>query len=113
MTTPYSQAEIDKAVSMLRDDAIIEGNKALVERMDRMEERLKRVPVAEMTAEEKAAEYDRLMAAGGNPPAPKNPDPAPPTDPKPPAGPVPPGPKPPTDPTPPKRDPYWGDALNA
>lgn len=59
---PYSQAEIEAAVKILREDAILTHNRAIAGKIEAIEERLGRMPVAEMTAEEKAAEYDRLMA---------------------------------------------------
>lgn len=111
MTTPpnYSQAEIDAAVKIIKEDAIIQHNAAMADRMTRIEERLGRMPVKEMSPEEKAAEYDRIMAQGG----PKPPAADPPADPpKPPGSPVPPEPKPPADPKPARKDPYWGDALS-
>ena len=104
---PPTQAEIEKAIQILREDAILSHNQEIIKRMDAMEKRLERMPVTEMTAEEKAAAYDKLMAQQNQPP-PKG---DPPSDPKPPAGPVPPDPKP-TPPTPPKRDAFWGDRLN-
>jgi hypothetical protein len=105
VTTPPTPAEIEQVVKILREDALLEGNRALAKRMTNIEERLKRMPVTEMSAEEKAAEYDKLMAERHkktDPPA------EPPKDPK---APVPPAPKAPEPPAP-KRDPYWGDRLN-
>lgn len=61
-------------------------------------DRIRRMPVTEMTAEEKAKEYDRLMAEKNS---------QPPTDPN-----RPPKKEPPTEQTKPKRSAYWGDALN-
>jgi hypothetical protein len=61
-----------------------------------VKERLNRMPVSQMTAEEKAAEYDKLMAAKQTDPnLPPKKDPADKTDP----------PKP-------KRSAYWGDRLD-
>src|SRR6266702_3019233 len=57
-------------------------------------QRLDRMPVTQMTAEEKAAEYDRIMAE-------KNKDPN-----------LPPKNEPPKDQPKPKRSAYWGDRLN-
>lgn len=77
---PYTGPEVDAAVRILREDATAARDAKLMERLDKLESRLERVPVKEMTAEEKAAEYDRLIAAqktGGAPPA---------GDPTPPAG---------------------------
>jgi hypothetical protein len=104
-TPPPTPHEIEQAIKILRDDAILAGHAAIVERMDRMEARLNRTPVKEMSPEEKAAEYDKLMAERN---APKPPDPEPP---KPaPGSPVPPPAK---EPDPPKgrRDPFFGDRL--
>lgn len=73
---PYTGPEVDAAVRILREDAQAARDRKLMERLDAMEDRLGRMPVKEMTPEEKAAEYDRLMAAqgtggsgGGRPPA--------------------------------------------
>lgn len=74
------------------------------ERLAKMEDRLNRTPTKEMTPEEKAAEYDKIIAEKGKvpdkdvkdaptPPPAKIPDPAP--------------PKPET-----KRSRYWGDQAN-
>jgi hypothetical protein len=57
-----TQADIDEAVRILREDATLEHNRAVLERLDRLEGRVNRMPVKEMSAEEKAAEYDRMMA---------------------------------------------------
>jgi hypothetical protein len=59
---PTTQDDIQEAIRILREDAHLESNRRLEERLDRMEARLGRMPVQEMTAEEKAAEYDKLMA---------------------------------------------------
>lgn len=60
--------------------------------------RIDRLPVSQMTAEEKAAEYDKMMAEKNKTPDDKN---------------LPPKKDPPTEPTtPPKRSGYWGDRLN-
>ena len=104
---PPTQAEIEKAVQILREDAILAHNQEMIKRMDAMEKRLERMPVTEMTAEEKAAAYDKLMAEKNQPPT--DPPKDPPKDPK--NGPVPPNPRPEVPPAP-KRDPFWGDRLN-
>lgn len=64
-------------------------------------DRIGRMPVTQMTAEEKAAEYDKMMKdkENGAPPTDKN------IPPKKDDAPTPP-------PTPPKRSGYWGDRLN-
>jgi hypothetical protein len=75
------------------------------DRLTKMEDRLSRTPTKEMTADEKAAEYDKMIASkNAEPPKvdPKN------GDPKPPPAKVP-------DPTPPvttKRSAYWGEQTN-
>lgn len=105
MSTPpqgeYSGPEVEAAIRILREDAILAGQRAIAERMDNMEKRVSRMPVVEMTAEEKAAEYDRLMAAKNKPEPPAEP-------PKPDGTPVPPPAKP-TEPPQPKRDPWFGE----
>lgn len=69
---PYTGPEVDAAVRILREDAAAARDRALMARLDSMEQRMSRMPVTEMTAEEKAAEYDRMMKErdGGRPPAP-------------------------------------------
>ncbi len=73
---PYSGDEIQAAVKILRDDLHLAANSATLARLEAIENRLTRMPVKEMTAEEKAAEYDRIIAGGaptppaGGPPAP-------------------------------------------
>jgi hypothetical protein len=62
MTTPYSESEFEQAVKILKEDALLAGHRAVAERLDRMEQRLSRLPVTEMTPEEKAAAYDKLIA---------------------------------------------------
>ena len=54
---PY---ESESAAENRKDD--LEDSEAIRSRFDGIEERLKRMPVVEMTAEEKAAEYDRMIA---------------------------------------------------
>ena len=95
-TPDMVQKEIDRAVQILKEDAQLAHNAALMERLDRLESR---IPGKELTAEEKAAEYDRLMAEK-NKPAPADP-PAPKGGPKPPE----PKPEPPADP--PKKKDWW------
>jgi hypothetical protein len=105
---PYTGPEIQEAVRIIKEDAILSGQRAQAERLDRIEDQLKRVPGKEMTPEEKAAEYDKIIAERNATPA----KPAPPeptkTD-----TPTPPPPKSAdTDPPKPKRDPWFGDALS-
>lgn len=89
---PYTSAEVEAAVKLLREDAVIAHNRAVVQRLDAMEQRMQRMPVQEMTAEEKAAAYDKLMSGsgpgGGAPPGtpPGSPAPAPGGGPAPAAG---------------------------
>jgi hypothetical protein len=61
-------------------------------------DRLSRMPVAQMSAEEKAAEYDRMMAEKKDPPE---------TDPK-----IPPKKDETTEPPKTKKSAYWGDSLD-
>jgi hypothetical protein len=99
---PYAGPEIEAAVRILREDAQLQHNRRLMERLDAMEERLGRMPVQELSAEEKAAAYDRLMAEQkqgkpGTPPG--TPGAPPPAGEKDPAAPPPaPAPKMPTPP---------------
>jgi hypothetical protein len=98
-------AEIQKAIDIIKSDAQLAHQAAMIERLDRLEEKLKRMPVTEMTAEEKAAEYDKLMAQKTPPPKADPPEPGK-------TGPVPPPVK--TDPpVPPKKDWFYGDRLNS
>lgn len=67
---PYSGPEVDAAVRILREDAAAARDRALMARLDSMEQRMSRMPVTEMSAEEKAAEYDRMMKErNGTPPS--------------------------------------------
>lgn len=103
---PIPQSQIDAAVEILRKDAILQGNRGMLDRLDRLEGRVARLPVAEMTAEEKAAAYDKLMAdnpGGGLPPA--WPPAAPPAGAPTPPAPSPPAPEPKPGTQPPPTDP--------
>lgn len=91
---PYSSAEVEAAVKLLREDAILSHNRTVVARLDTMEQRMQRMPVQEMTPEEKAAAYDKLMSGQGAPPA----GAAPPAGGTPPGGGAPPGTPPPPPP---------------
>jgi hypothetical protein len=91
--------EIDRAVAILREDAQLAHNAALMDRLDKLESR---IPGKELSAEEKAAEYDKLMAERNKPPTDP---PTPPTPPK--GGPKPPEPKPEPPADPPKRKDFW------
>lgn len=62
MPEEISQQDIDNAIKILKEDANLEHNTKLMERLDRIEERLNRTPTKELSAEEKAAEYDLLMS---------------------------------------------------
>lgn len=114
----FSNEEVMRAVAILREDEILSHNQRMSERLDRIEERMGRMPVKELSAEEKAAEYDRLMAErqrqgsppreeeepedrgakiGGQPPAPQ-----PKEEPREPAG---------TGNSRGRRGGYWGDAY--
>lgn len=114
---PYTGPEVDAAVRILREDAAAARDAALMARLDKLEQRLERVPVKEMTAEEKAAEYDRLIAAqesGGAPPAndPTPPAGAPPAGKGAPGAPPPaPAAKPPTPPPPENTRQSWWDGY--
>ena len=84
---PYSGAEIQEAIKILQGDLHLAANSQMMKRLEAIESRITRMPVKEMTAEEKAAEYDRLIAGGGQlppagaPPAGAPPGPAPAGDP--------------------------------
>jgi hypothetical protein len=100
---PYTGPEIEAAVKILREDALLTHNKQLTARLEAMDARLQRLPVAEMSAEEKAAAYDKLMAGQGAPPPPGAPGagaPGGPPAPGPGAGGPPPPPPPATPPKP-------------
>jgi hypothetical protein len=103
-TAEMVQKEIDRAIQILREDAQLAHNQTVLDRLDKLEKQTSK----ELTPEEKAAEYDRLMAERGrkdpeNGPGHGAPQP-------PPSGPVPPNPKNPPDP--PKRtDFWWGDQI--
>lgn len=88
-TETIIKREIAEAVKILREDghaASLAGIKKAVSDLEA------RIPNKELTPEEKAAEYDRLMKEKNKPPEPEPP--------KPPPGPEPPEPKP-EPPTPP------------
>lgn len=74
-----AQAMFDQAVQILKEDAGLAQNRALMARLDAIEKQTKKTP---QTPEEKAAAYDELMAQGGssgnggmghNPPTTSNP----------------------------------------
>lgn len=101
-----AQELVDGAIKILREDAQLAHNKALMERLDKLEEQTRREP---KTPEEKAAEYDRLMAerrnSGSGNPQQSGGQPQPPTAP---GQPTPPNAKPPAPSTTTESDWWWG-----
>jgi hypothetical protein len=95
---------IDTATQKIKgsydDEDSADDRKDDLEFKEHVRERLSRMPVTQMTAEEKAAEYDNLMAA-------KNAQKPPETDSK-----IPPKIDPPAHPPEVKRSRYWGDQGN-
>jgi hypothetical protein len=101
MTREDAQKMFDDAVRILREDAQLAHNRALMARLDAIESQTRREP---KTPEEKAAEYDRLMAERNKPSGTGNP---PATPPQLPGTPSPPQAKPPTNPST-EHDWWWG-----
>jgi hypothetical protein len=79
-----TRADLDEAIRILKEDAEDGHRTEVLARLDRLEGRINRMPVKELSAEEKAAEYDRIMSEreskseerspeveGGKPPAPE------------------------------------------
>jgi hypothetical protein len=100
------RASEDAAERLLDRLEATDHRKQVAERLERIEKRVERTPVKELSPEEKAAEYDRLMAEKGNG------DPEPPKKAGDPTEP----PKKEPDPEPPKpkrRGGYWGDRVES
>lgn len=107
ITKEEAQQLVDGAVKILREDAQLAHNKALMERLDKLEEQTRKEP---KTPEEKAAEYDRLMAeqrrnSGSGNPQQSGGQPQPPAAP---GQPTPPNAKPPAPSTTTENDWWWG-----
>jgi hypothetical protein len=95
MSTPDDiiKREVAEAVRILKDDGVSVGLREIMGRIDRLEQR---IPNKQLTPEEKAEAYDKMIAEQNKP---KDPDP-----PKPPPSPQPPDPSPPA---PPKKTKHW------
>lgn len=125
MSTPpqVPSEQILEAVRILKEDKYLAGLTAQSERLAAMEERIKRMPVKELSLEEKAAEFDRLQKESeggggdpppwppGSPPAPGQPPADPPGGPPPPGPPPAPPPKPADPPAPPPEPKKFGSKF--